>query len=68
MSREVAGSEVAESADAEDALPSHLQELLEQGHELVDEEEALKLAKEMGRRYWRVFDMLAKESREEPDS
>lgn len=54
----------SETTDAEDALPSHLQELLEQGHELVNEEEALKLAKEMGRRYWRVFDMLAKESRE----
>lgn len=57
-------SETADDANAEDALPAHLEELLAQGYELVDEEKALELAKEMGRRYWRVFDMLAKESRE----
>ena len=49
---------------SEDALTSRLEYLLEQGWEPVDEELALRRAKEFGRKYWRVFDMLAKESRD----
>ena len=48
--------------DVEDALPSHLEHLREQGLEPVDMELTLQRAKEFDRRYWRVFDMLAKES------